>query len=131
MGMPFGTACGRLRKAVMFSLVQKLELDKCIRCDRTIETPEELSMDHVIDWLGGDKGLFWDVENVKFAHLTCNRPRKWEPEHAARVKFERHCKVCLSSDKPYAGRRWVCVECWRDRQRIVMRQRRQVARSQK
>ena len=70
-GMPVGTAQGRLRKLVMFDLIQKLNLDTCYRCGKKIESVEELSLDHKQSWLDQHE-LFWDLENIAFSHLLCN-----------------------------------------------------------
>lgn len=72
--MPFGTASGRLKKAIMLSLIRHLGMDDCHRCGKAIASPEELSIDHIVDWLGVDVALFWDVDNIAFSHRSCNRP---------------------------------------------------------
>ena len=74
LGMPFGTACHRLRKAIMFRLLQRLNEDVCFKCNRKIESVEELSIEHKQCWYGVDVALFWDLENIAFSHLACNRP---------------------------------------------------------
>lgn len=75
LGLDFSTASHRLKKSVFHNLVVKSELDICFRCGEKILTPEELSIDHKIDWLHGDFALFWDLDNVTFSHRCCNRPR--------------------------------------------------------
>ena len=72
LGMSYGKACHRLRKLITFSLIQKLDLDDCFRCGNKIETAEDLSNDHKVDWLDVDPSLFWDVDNIVFSHLRCN-----------------------------------------------------------
>jgi hypothetical protein len=172
LGMPFGTACARLRKAVLFALVQRLGLDECYRCGGPITSPEELSLDHKIDWLGVDPALFWDVENVAFSHRICNKagrhaggnPRRIGPEGTAwcgqhqaflpREAFQanasrwnglhdrcrecravparpqpqpvRRCRSCSRTEDElqFVDRRLLCVSCYRERQRQVMRGRR-------
>lgn len=78
LGMPFGTACNRLRKAVMHELVRRLGLDRCLKCGESIETPEDLSLDHRRPWLGVSPDLFWDVNNIAFSHIRCNLPDRPE-----------------------------------------------------
>ena len=56
----------------MFHMAQQLEWDNCFRCGEKIETSEELSMDHIVDWYGRDNEYFWDVMNIAFSHLSCN-----------------------------------------------------------
>ncbi len=74
LGMPFGTANARLRKAIMFSLVQRLGLDICCRCGKQIETVIDVSMDHIIPWQNAEDpiALFFDLDNIAFSHLSCN-----------------------------------------------------------
>jgi len=74
LGMPHGTACGRLRKAIMFSLIQELGLDACYQCGHPIESVGDLSIEHKEHWLHSDDpvGKFFDLENIAFSHLICN-----------------------------------------------------------
>lgn len=74
LGMPFGTANNRLRKAILFHLLKTYDLDVCFQCGKKIENIEELSIEHKIPWLNGDATLFWDIENIAFSHLKCNVP---------------------------------------------------------
>lgn len=72
LGMPFGTACGRLRKIVLWSLLKKHNENLCFRCGQEIETVEDLSLEHKQPWEGVSVALFWDLENIAFSHLICN-----------------------------------------------------------
>ena len=74
LGMPIGTASNRLRKKILFSLVQQTEQDICFRCDQKIERIKELSIEHKIPWLNSENPieLFFDLENIAFSHLACN-----------------------------------------------------------
>ena len=74
LGMSYGTACGRLRKSILFSLVIRLGLHICFRCGEEITTPEELSIDHKHPWLESPEPVktFFDLENISFSHLSCN-----------------------------------------------------------
>lgn len=76
LGMPFGTACGRLKKMVMFGLLQKLEENFCYRCGEEIISVDDLTLDHKIPWRYADNELFWDLENVAFSHEFCNNQHK-------------------------------------------------------
>ena len=73
LGMPFGTAQNRLRKMLMFRLAQAAGMDFCYRCDNKIESADELSIDHKIAWLHVSVDLFWDLDNIAFAHRRCNK----------------------------------------------------------
>jgi hypothetical protein len=74
LGMPFGTASGRLRKAIMFKYVQLAGHDKCFKCGLVIEDIDHLSIEHKMPWQGRDTALFWDLDNIAFSHLRCNTP---------------------------------------------------------
>jgi len=73
LGMPHGTASNRLKKKIMFSLIQRLEEDKCFRCGGKIEVVEDLSVEHKKSWLYVSIELFWDLDNISFSHLKCNK----------------------------------------------------------
>lgn len=79
LGMPIGTASGKLKKAIMLKLLQKLKEDICYRCNKIIETPEELSIDHKINWLHVSSDLFWDLDNIAFSHKKCNKTGRYNP----------------------------------------------------
>lgn len=83
MGMPHGTASHKLRKMILFSLVQRIGEDVCYRCGRKIENLEQFSIEHKKKWLGIDAKLFWDLDNIAFSHLSCNS------ENADRSRFHR------------------------------------------
>ena len=74
LGMPQGTAQHRLRKAVLFSILQETGKDNCFRCGQAIATLDELSMEHKRAWQGAPdpKAVFFDVKNIAFSHLRCN-----------------------------------------------------------
>lgn len=75
LGMSFGTASNRLKKMILFALVKSRSgLDRCYRCGESIESVEELSIEHKEPWLDSDnpKELFFDLQNIAFSHLSCN-----------------------------------------------------------
>jgi hypothetical protein len=74
LGMPYGTASNRLRKILLFECLKRHSENVCFRCDQEILKVEELSIEHKKPWEGLDPKLFWDLENVTFSHLGCNRP---------------------------------------------------------
>lgn len=76
LGMPFGTAAHRLRKMIMFRMMQKCAEDTCHNCGDKIETVDELSIEHIEPWLGVNPDLFWDLDNITWSHLRCNRPNR-------------------------------------------------------
>lgn len=74
LGMPHGTANNRLRKNILFHLLAKLNENVCFKCGLRIEKVEELSIEHKLPWEGRSAELFWNLDNIAFSHLHCNRP---------------------------------------------------------
>jgi hypothetical protein len=72
LGMPFGTACNKLRKLVLFSLAQKLKENVCFRCKEEILNVEEFTIDHKEAWRTKGAEWFWDLSNIAFSHSYCN-----------------------------------------------------------
>lgn len=72
--MPFGTACSKLRKLVLFSLAQKLKENICFRCKEVILNVEDFTIDHKEAWRSKGAELFWDINNIAFSHSYCNLP---------------------------------------------------------
>lgn len=73
LGMPPGTAAGRLRKMVLFHLLCRLEENTCFKCSQSIENVDDLSIEHKLPWENRDPKLFWDLNNIAFSHLRCNK----------------------------------------------------------
>lgn len=71
LGIKLGTANHRLRKSVMWKLIQETNRTNCFRCSKPL-TLSTFSIDHVVPWRGNDTALFWDINNIEFSHLTCN-----------------------------------------------------------
>jgi hypothetical protein len=88
LGMPFGTACARLRKQILFQLIKRLKEDVCYRCGKKIKDVAELSIEHKKAWFNIDSKLFWDLNNIAFSHLRCNIPnnRSYGKVHAVASK---------------------------------------------
>jgi hypothetical protein len=76
LGMSHGTASHRLKKLILFNLLQELGRDGCFVCGEKISDVEALSIEHKKPWLFVDVALFWDLENIAFSHLRCNRPHR-------------------------------------------------------
>jgi len=81
LGMNPSTASGRLIKDLLFRFVTEAGY-KCFRCGEDL-TRDSFSIDHEIPWLHSEAPveLFFDLDNVKFSHFTCNsgaarRPHK-------------------------------------------------------
>ena len=71
--MPFGTASHKLRKLVVFEMLNGRHFSPdCYRCGKRIQTVDELSIEHKSPWRTADE--FWNIENIAFSHLRCNKP---------------------------------------------------------
>jgi len=81
LGMNIGTATGRLRKEVLFSLVCRLGENICFQCGEEICSVGELSMEHKEPWLRADNPMecFFDLDNIAFSHLSCNSAAASKP----------------------------------------------------
>lgn len=124
LGMPYGTANNRLRKNILFQYVVKAGDNFCFKCGSEIKTVEELSIEHKLPWEGRDTELFWDIDNIAFSHLACNRPhnnvgggakrRKIGPEGTAWCATCKTHKLVVSFNKNSAtwnGYQPQCKEC--------------------
>jgi hypothetical protein len=113
LGMPFGTAAGRLRKLVMFMLVQRAELDMCHRCGKKIKTAEELSIEHTEGWYRSMDPIatFFDVTKIAFSHFLCNstaskKPKKYDdPRECERVYDRKNQKRRLAQRDQWRSRK--------------------------
>ena len=75
LGMPFGTANGRLKKMLLFKLAGALGWLGCYRCDQgTIKSIEDFSIEHKEAWLTANDPVkaFFDLDNIAFSHIKCN-----------------------------------------------------------
>ena len=120
LGMPHGTAGNRLRKMILFNLLQRHGENVCFKCAKLIETADELSIEHKQPWEGVSVELYWSLDNVAFSHLRCNRNHRYEgggrklrkvgPEGTA---WCRNCKAFLpvSAFSRHASR-WNGLQPW-------------------
>lgn len=96
LGMPHGTASNRLRKNILFNLLKKHGENVCFKCSEVIDKVEDLSIEHKKPWEGISADLFWDLDNIAFSHMFCNRPdrpfRKYTPEEALKVGREKNAQ---------------------------------------
>ena len=83
LGMSHGTAANRLRKQVLFKYVRMAGDHFCFKCGKEIESVDDLSIEHKEPWEGRSVEAFWDLDNIAFSHLTCNRPN-WHMAEDAR-----------------------------------------------
>lgn len=70
----FSTACGKLKKTILFHFAQQLKMDICFRCNEKITSVEDFTLDHKINWLNSENPieLFYSIPNVAFSHKKCN-----------------------------------------------------------
>jgi len=74
LGMSYGTAKNQLRKLLLFDMVSRAGMDRCYSCGFLIENARTLSVEHIKPWLGKNRSLFWDLDNISFSYLSCNIP---------------------------------------------------------
>ena len=120
LGMPHGTATNRLRKMILFDLLKRYNENVCVRCNTLIESIDDLSIEHLKPWEGISADLFWDLNNVAFSHLCCNRPHSipgpkivtpegtaWCSKHQAALPISEFHKATRNDD----GLREYCKIC--------------------
>lgn len=123
LGMSYGTAGNRLRKAVMFRLVQLAGLDDCHRCSEKILSVDELSIEHIEPWESSERPLevFLDPENISFSHLTCNIAAASKPykKWASNAERWKNSNAKYKVDDEARGRRNKTRQVLRARQRMI------------
>lgn len=92
LGMPFGTANSQLRKSLLFKFVKELGYDNCYRCEKSIETIEEFSIEHKVAWFNTKNPVesFFDLENISFSHMSCNYRAAARPNKVYASSLEQH-----------------------------------------
>lgn len=134
LGMPHGTAANRLRKILLFDCLKRHSENICVRCLKFIETVDELSIEHLFPWEGISSDLFWNLKNIAYSHLICNkpnrlghaggRPKKIGPEGTAwctkHQKFELIEKFGLKTNH-WNGLDDLCLEARKEQRSIAQR----------
>ncbi|MBV8600761.1 MAG: hypothetical protein JO359_04250 [Candidatus Eremiobacteraeota bacterium] len=72
LGLPIGTATNRLKKLILFTLIQETGRDSCLRCKAKISSVNDFAVDHYTPWRNASPELFWDLRNIGFSHKRCN-----------------------------------------------------------
>lgn len=82
LGMNPATASNRLKKMLLFSFAQKLDMSVCHQCGEKIENIDNFSVEHKKAWLDTDdpKLLYFDLDNIAFSHLRCNVSARRTPK---------------------------------------------------
>ncbi len=97
LGMPQGTASNRLRKAIIFDLLCKQNLNYCFQCSQIIDNVSELSIEHKVPYLDSENPvqLFFDLDNIAFSHLNCNMAASRKNTryiHPSRNSYQKGCR---------------------------------------
>lgn len=116
LGMPFGTACNRLRKQVLYALVVETGRDRCFRCGCRITRVDDLSLDHKQSWIKSSTPVinFFDTSAIVYSHRSCNSAAR-DLVHGSKHSYEQlgcRCAECREAHR-------VNVAGWRERKRMV------------
>lgn len=77
LGMPYGTAKGRLTRQILLNLLTKHNENFCFVCGKEILATTDFSIEHKLPWESTENvDLFWDLDNISFSHRECNLPHK-------------------------------------------------------
>jgi hypothetical protein len=112
LGMSPGNAAHKLRKMLLFRMIQMTGTDSCFQCGEKIENVDDFSIDHKVPWLDSDNpvGLFFDLNNIAFSHINCNRgaARVWnkgiKAPHGTKTRYNTHgcrCDECREAKRLY------------------------------
>lgn len=101
LGMPYGTANGRLRKSILWQYVVKCRDNFCHQCGAEILSESDLSIEHKIPWLDSDNPVekFFNLDNIAYSHLSCNIGAARRYEASEEVK---KLKTSISNKNYYA-----------------------------
>lgn len=110
LGENTATATHRLKMDILYELAKELELVRCPKCSKNIDSARDISVDHIKPWRNVSAELFWDLDNIMFTHKWCNkvdRPRRREcPEGT------RWCHKCQDFlDEALFGKSKLCLKC--------------------
>lgn len=119
LGMSHGSACGQLRKKIIFSLAGRCGLLGCYRCGKTIEKVDDLSIEHKSPWQVAENPVeaFFDLDNISFSHLRCNASAARHLNRISNPAGKQWCRYCkefkpLSDFSPNKiERRGPCKSC--------------------
>ena len=92
LGMPFGTASSKLRKALLFNMAILLDLHTCYRCNSLIDSIDQFSIEHKKAWAQqlDPVEAFFDLANIAFSHISCNVGAATRPNQVYENKQEQH-----------------------------------------
>ena len=106
LGMNPSTASHRLVKDILWELIKQTGQDLCCKCGEPM-TRETFSIEHITPWIDSEDpvGLYFDLENIAFSHLSCNisdarRPHAGRISHGTVAGYNYHacrCDMCTSA----------------------------------
>lgn len=99
-----GTASYRLVKDVLFKFICDTGNNKCYHCGEEMSR-EDYSIEHKTPWLHSENpvDLFFDLDNISFSHMGCNRKAARKAEkpiiHGGVRGWKRGCRCekCLEA----------------------------------
>ena len=124
LGMSHGAAAGQLRKRLLFYSLVKLKENVCFVCGESIQAVSDLSIEHKKPWENQSADLFWDLDNIAYSHLRCNKQHSFNNNEVKRIvgpegtTWCSSCKEFLSVDRFYESKqRWhgyynKCKDCY-------------------
>ena len=111
LGMHHSTAQHKLRRKIMFMLIQRLKLDECYQCKELIIDVDDYSIEHKKPWLDEDTRLFWDLGNIAFSHKSCNSAATRFTTKKGKVKYEHKISDRKDEEGHYPSRAWYDRGC--------------------
>lgn len=74
LGVPKTTAMNLLHRSIIFNLLVECGKNYCFQCGEPMDI-SNFSVDHKTPWRNKPNGkeLFFDLDNISFSHITCNR----------------------------------------------------------
>lgn len=100
LGMPFGTANARLRKNILYKYIVNAGDHFCFKCGAEIISVDDLSIEHKLPWENRDTDLFWDLDNIAFSHMKCNRPEIYKAGGKIKhIPEDNNSAFCYDCDK--------------------------------
>ncbi len=108
LGMNPSTASHRLVKDLLYRYAVVTRSQYCYHCNKFMSR-EDFSVEHKTPWLDSNDpvGLYFDLENVTFSHLSCNVSASRQGNvmtvgHGTTTRYRRHgcrCVECTDAQK--------------------------------
>lgn len=111
LGISPGTAANRLKKSILFDLVNQLDVCWCYQCGARIDDIDTFTIEHKVPWLDSDnpQELYFDLGNIAFSHASCNygAARKKRSNCPSISKYRRGCRCegCKGAISDYKKKR--------------------------